>query len=671
MTVWPVDLSSSLLRASIEGALLAVGVWSLCRVVPRLPAAVRCGLWWLVCLRLVLGLAAWRPVELPLLPAPPAPKAVAVTETAPRATVVLPAPRGVAAPAMTRIAAPPPAETVRIPWLGLIGVLWLAGLLVQGVRTALQLRQARGLVRRSEPVPDPGVVELFAGLRRELGVRAAEVRVSPEVRTPQVVGLLRPVVLLPKSASLSRGDLAMALCHELLHVRRGDLWWGWVPALAQRLFWFHPLAGLAVREYALAREAACDEGVLRVLEPAPEAYGRLLLRLGVTPRATSLAAAGAAPSFRILKRRLEMLEQSSVPKRSRLGAWCLVALIAPLGLVPFRIVAQEAPPAPPAPPTPVVAPAPPAAAPAIPAAPAPPAPVVAPGAAPAAAPAVAPAPAAPATPAAPVAPVAAPAPPSPIAAPAPAPALAPAAEAPDMPTPAPAPALAPTPVARIAGMTPPPPPPPPAPKAPKAPKAPQASSGYFYFYNTGGDAFVLLNSDSSATMSGSTGDIHRAKELRTKNGERLLYFKHGSREYVVRDPEVLKQAEALFEPQRKLGAQQAELGARQADLGAKQAALGAQQAGLGARQAALAADQARRSGDGKDDADLEQKQADLSRQQDELGRQQDALGRQQDGLGHQQDELGRQQERLAGEAEKKLATLMDQLIASGKAQEVH
>ena len=144
----------------------------------------------------------------------------------------------------------------------------------------------------------------------------------------------------------------MALCHELVHLRRGDLWLGWVPALAERLFFFHPLAALAAREYALAREAACDAEVLRVLGLAPAPYGRLLLRLGVAPRGGALAAAGAASSIANLKRRLQMLEQApqaSNHRRNRWPARCLVGLAALLVLVPFRLVGQPASPSAPPP----------------------------------------------------------------------------------------------------------------------------------------------------------------------------------------------------------------------------------------------------------------------------------------------------------------------------------
>jgi hypothetical protein len=59
-----------------------------------------------------------------------------------------------------------------------------------------------------------------------------------------VTGLLRPVVLLPshRFGTLTGREQQMVLCHELAHLERADLWFGCVPALAERVFFFHPLA---------------------------------------------------------------------------------------------------------------------------------------------------------------------------------------------------------------------------------------------------------------------------------------------------------------------------------------------------------------------------------------------------------------------------------------------
>lgn len=167
-------------------------------------------------------------------------------------------------------------------------------------------------------------------------------------------------------------------------------------------------------------------------------------------------------------------------------------------------------------------------------------------------------------------------------------------------------------------------------------------------------SYVLLSAGSrSATMSGSTDDLRRARALRTGQ-EALLYVRQDGAAYVIRDAATLRRAAAIFEPQQAMGARQAELGSRQAELGSRQAALGAEQARLGAQQASATPARA----------------VELGRQQAALGRRQDELGRQQNVLGTRQGALGRQQARLAREADVKFAALLAEALRSGVAQRV-
>ena len=108
----------------------------------------------------------------------------------------------------------------------------------------------------------------------------------------------------------------MTLCHELVHLRRGDLRLGLGAGPGAQDLLLPSVGGPGRREYAIAREAACDAEVLRVLGSAPQAYGRLLLRWGVAPRETGLDAAGASPSLQNLKRRLQMLQQTLGDKQT-------------------------------------------------------------------------------------------------------------------------------------------------------------------------------------------------------------------------------------------------------------------------------------------------------------------------------------------------------------------
>jgi bla regulator protein BlaR1 len=637
-------LLASLVRASWQGALFIAALWVLCRLAPRLPAALRCALWWAASLKLLIALAWPAPLPVALLPAAAAPRpASTVTLTMPsRVAAQAPGVTGrrrgpstaersltvTAAPAARQLAASGGAGRPDDTSAGLAALaaaaLWACGLLVQLVWLGRELRRNRALVRASTPLADRRALELIAALRAEVGLRRpVEARCSPSVRSPQTVGLLRPLVLLPRELGAFSGtELAMALCHELLHLRRRDLWWGWVPLLAERIFFFHPLASLAAREYALAREAACDAEVVRLLAPAPRAYGRLLLKLTLTPAGAgiggrhAIGALGAAPAVENLKRRLQMLHESSQTVRGsrRLAPLAAIAcLLTFAALVPLEIVAQRADPAP--------------------AATASPSPQAAPEAAPA------------------------PGPPSPSLSPGPASAV-PAAAA-KAATTALRPLRALRPIARAA----------------EAVGAAGDEQREPILYMSGNNVNSIGTGDESTR--------HIKSLQRKAGGGELLWFRRGGKEYLVRDAATLKRVAEIFAPQTELGRQQGELGAKQGalgaqqgELGSRQGKLGAEQGELGAEEARIALDDSRRALEGDEPAgearhrELESNMRKLAEQQTELGRQQEELGRQQETLGEQQQKLGKLQQRASREAEAKLRILIDQALASGLAQEI-
>src|SRR5262249_54428795 len=145
-----------------------------------------------------------------------------------------------------------------------------------------------------------------------------ELRASAEPGSPLVMNAATPRILIPSAClALDDGALRMALAHEVSHVRRRDLWWGWVPALAECVFWFHPLAHWCVHEYAQAREEACDAEALRLSDSSADRYGALLLDFGVDgARRVHAATSCGSSHVRQLKRRLHMLSHAVV--RSRL-----------------------------------------------------------------------------------------------------------------------------------------------------------------------------------------------------------------------------------------------------------------------------------------------------------------------------------------------------------------
>jgi len=646
--------------ATLQSLPLAALVWALCRWLPRLGANARCWLWWLVSLQLVVGLCWPHPLRLPLLPAPDVQMAIVAPQAMPaapldmaaaRAPIDAPAfseaPSGIAVPAPTPVTGSAPAWMAWALWLA-----WLAGVAAMALRSLADLRITRQRVAASSNQLPAALSAQYRELTARLGLRRAPpLRLSDQLDSPQLAGVLSPCLLMPAHllAGMSPAAIEMALHHELVHWQRRDLWWGWVPALAQHLFFFHPLAHVAAREYGLAREAACDAAVLTDDRHAPQDYGRLLLQFGVAPRAVAVVAA-ASPNFVLLKRRLTMLQSRSAPWRA--GAFLLVAAVAVVGVMPYRVVAADteidaaeranlaAGQAPSA--KPVAAPKP------------------AVSAQPAAAPKAA-AKAMPAQQAAPVAKVV--------------PAVTAAGSLPALPAPPRAPGAPTAPVAPMAPLA--PRAVPPVPPVPPAPTRPVR--GTFSFLDDGDarTAWVLIE-DGNVHAFGTPEDLSDARRQQ-RGDEKLWWFRDGNRRYVVRDAATLARLgeaygplEVLSEQQGKLGEQQGELGRQQGELGARQGELGGRQGLLAARVAQLALERSAAAMAGKQVSAAAQQQ--VEREQQALDKQVKALAAEQAALGVKQGELGKRQQAVGARQSAALEQLRAQgerlareAVASGKA----
>jgi bla regulator protein BlaR1 len=354
-------LLTRLAWTSSQAVLLIATVWLIGRLLPQLSSALRCALWWLVGLQLIIGLCWSTPVELPLLT--PVALSGSMVERTPVTHLSEAAgePARITMPRVTSATTPAESGWWAGHWRHALLSIWLAALVAQCLLAIRQWRAARRVLRESQ-APDQSLQLECAKQARMAGMRRPPlVRLSAAIGSPQVTGLWHPVVLLPSDQQLTPTELTMALSHEMAHLRRGDLWLGWIPVIAERLFFFHPLVTWAMREYALNREAACDEHVLDQPGTEPLAYGQLLLRLGVT-RPPHAGLAGASSTFQNLKRRLIMLQQNNNSSRRSGPAWLLIVLIALIGVLPYRVTAGSAdptssrsslpapPPVPPAPP---------------------------------------------------------------------------------------------------------------------------------------------------------------------------------------------------------------------------------------------------------------------------------------------------------------------------------
>lgn len=658
-----------LVRASLEGALLAALVWLVVRTVPRLSPSIRTVLWWCVAAKFVVALVWRAPIAVPVLPAVTVPVvSTPTTNMTDNMTDARTAQQRAAPPALGsgvngREATPARTSPLDIPWTAIVLAMWSAGLLVSLVRTLRSWQETNGVVARSTPGSEALHVTVRE-LSRLLGVRrAADVRLSTEIESPLITGVRAPVILVPagRFPLLTDEQQRMALCHELAHMKRGDLWLGCVPAAVERCFFFHPLARLAAREYAFWREAACDEAVLTTLRTSPQSYGRLLLALGVSRQPATFAAAGAAWSFSNLKRRITMLGHPSSPSRGGRALAAVAVALAVVAVAPVKAVARSASPGErvlvgvPASEVTSLDPSP--------------------------------------TPVAEASPGSTPAArtdsPSPIASSATTSSPHAVADSPPHASPAiaadSASAVVTTSVVPSVAAP-----------ADSLASVPVAQDGNAQDRRQDDVRFVYFNGDKSTTISGSSNDASRARRYQ-RSGEPMLWFRRDGREYIVRDSRVLRDVEDLWEPVSRIGEEQGRIGAKQGEIGAEQGRHGAKQGEIGAAQGVIGAKQgvvAARLGllaaresqglSGSERRDIEREREELRRDMRELDREMDALNRkmrdynppmrelgdEMSALGREMSSLGARMNDATRRANSGMRSLIDRAIRSGAAEEI-
>ena len=218
----------------------------------------------------------------------------------------------------------PSSSTPTIDWIPVVMTgAWLCGFAAIAVLRFRSWRRVRNAVRASTLIGIPSPVE---------------VRISPGLLEPGVVGILGPVLLLPEGIlnHLTPSELETVLAHELCHIRRRDNLFASLHTLAEAMFWFHPLVWWIGARLVDERERACDEEVLNQGNQ-PDVYAEAILNVCKLYTESPLACVSGVTGASI-KRRIEtIMSNRKMPglnraKKFLLAATGLAALAGPVAI---------------------------------------------------------------------------------------------------------------------------------------------------------------------------------------------------------------------------------------------------------------------------------------------------------------------------------------------------
>jgi beta-lactamase regulating signal transducer with metallopeptidase domain/HEAT repeat protein len=250
--------------------------------------------------------------------------------------------------------ASPPREALgnrRLVVLSLV-LCWALGVFVLLVRW-LGGAWFLGRLRRGAVDVQGVATETFAACRAELHVRGmVHLLTHPHVRSPVLLGLLRPAILVPTDWTQLPADVQRAaLLHELAHVRRRDHWLALLLEMIRVAFFFHPLVRWLLGRLEYERELLCDEVVVgRGVDRRD--YARMLLEFARQSGRFALPRLSGSSYLPIGRRRTvkarinHLLEENMERWMGSLPArWAVVLgaglLALSLGLASYRIRAVE------------------------------------------------------------------------------------------------------------------------------------------------------------------------------------------------------------------------------------------------------------------------------------------------------------------------------------------
>ena len=194
-------------------------------------------------------------------------------------------------------------------------VLWAAWFVVSAVRLSLR-------VRGGVPVEGERRAAIEALAKQQQLPMPRRIVECRWARTPFVLGVVRPALVLPMGWALDE----KVVLHELLHLKYRDVWAGWLTTALRCLHWCNPFLWFVFDKTGNDRESLCDQRVLERLEGEDRRdYGRCLLAMADDKAVRTPGATTMANGARAVKARIEAIARfKRFPQGMGLVSGCIV-----------------------------------------------------------------------------------------------------------------------------------------------------------------------------------------------------------------------------------------------------------------------------------------------------------------------------------------------------------
>lgn len=203
-------------------------------------------------------------------------------------------------------------------WIGVIATLLAAGTLFLLLKMIANVWRLKSLEQTLEFTPLAQQRELISNLS-EISEREEKVLVaySEDIKIPFTYGWRKTRIVIPMDLKTDPETLAMAVQHELMHIKHHDYLLNGLFLLIKSFFWYHPLSHHLYNSISDYREITCDSKVLASNNFSKKRYASLLVDLAEKQHHTNLAMSMAVNPSSLKKRIKIMTTQNNLSSKFR------------------------------------------------------------------------------------------------------------------------------------------------------------------------------------------------------------------------------------------------------------------------------------------------------------------------------------------------------------------
>ncbi len=212
--------------------------------------------------------------------------------------------------------------------LPLVVGIWVLGCAILFSRLILGYLWVNQLKNSPKNQFDERLTQILSDIKQKMNItKTVQVKVSRMVSLPMIMGVLKPVILIPASlvSGFSQEQLETILAHELAHLKRHDFLLNGLQSVLDVIYFFHPAMWLLSAQIRKERENCCDDLALEV-SGSKLLLAKTLVQLQETTYTPKLAMAFGKKSYSLLERVQRIVGISSPRNFNKESIWIVMGL---------------------------------------------------------------------------------------------------------------------------------------------------------------------------------------------------------------------------------------------------------------------------------------------------------------------------------------------------------